>query len=91
VAIKALLVCLAVTALRALTNGVAPALHSPFTQGLSVYVMEREGVELIGGTRGLVGFATITAALIAFATVGYTALSAVGMGVRLLAARFVSR
>ena len=32
-AIETLLVCLAVTALPALTAGVAPALHSPFTQG----------------------------------------------------------
>ena len=83
--------CLAVTALRALAAGVAPALHSPFTQGLSVYVMEREGAELVGGTQGLVGFATITAALIDFATDGYMVLSAVGMGVRLLAGRLVSR
>jgi hypothetical protein len=30
--------------------GVALAIHSPFTQGLSVYVMEREGVGLVGGT-----------------------------------------
>ena len=83
------MVCLAVTALLALTAGVAPALHSPFTQGLSVYVMERESVELVGGTQGLGGFAMITAALVVCATVGYTVLSAVGMGVRLLAGRFV--
>ena len=54
-------------------------------------MMEREGVEPVGGTRGLVGFAVITAALIAFATDGYTVLSAVGMGVRLLAGRSVPR
>lgn len=71
--------------------GVASALHSPFTQGLSVYLMEREGVELVGGTEGLVSFARITAVLIAFATACYTALAAIGTGLRLLAGGFVSR
>ena len=54
-------------------------------------MMEREGVELVGGTRGLVGFAMITAAPIAFATDGYPVPSAVGMGVRLMPGRFVAR
>jgi hypothetical protein len=64
--------------------GAALVLHSPFTQGLSVYVMEREGVGLVGGTRGLVGFAMITAVLIVFAAFCYTVLSAIGVGARLL-------
>lgn len=67
--------------------GIALALHSPFTQGLSVYLMEREGVELVGGTEGLVAFAVMTAVLISFATFCYSMLSAVGMGLRLLARR----
>ena len=71
--------------------GIALALHSPFTQGLSVYVMEREGVGLVGGTRGLVGFAMITAVLIAFAAFCYTVLSAIGVGARLLIGRFAYR
>lgn len=47
-----------------------------------MYLTEREGVELAGGTRGLVGFAAITAVLIAFAAFCYTVLSAVGIVLR---------
>lgn len=67
-------------------RGVALALHSPFTQGLSVYAMEREGVGLVGGTRAL-----ITAVLIAFAAFCYTVLSAIGVGARLLIGRRAHR
>jgi len=51
--------------------------------------MEREG--LVGRTRGLVGFAMITAVLIDFAAFYYTVLSASGVGLRLPAGRFVSQ
>lgn len=71
--------------------GIALAAHSPFTHGLSAHALERDGVEFVGGTRGLVEFALITAVLIAFATFCYTALSAVGAGLRLLARGVVPR
>ena len=64
--------------------GVALALHSPFTQGLTVHLMQREGIDPAVGTQGLVGFAVITAVLVAFAAFCYTVLSAAGMGPRLL-------
>jgi len=70
-------VCLAVTVL--LTAGVAA--HAP----------ERDGVELVGGARGPVGFAPIMAGPTAFAAFCYTAPSAVGAGLRLLARGVVPR
>src|SRR5215210_635034 len=71
--------------------GITPAYHPPFTQGLSVYLVKREGVGLIGGTHGLVAFAAITAAPISFATFCCTVLSAAVAGLRLLMGGPVSR
>lgn len=64
--------------------GIALALHRPFAEGPIVYAMEGGGAELVGGTRGLVTFATITAVPIAFALFCYTLFSAAGMGLRYL-------
>ena len=68
--------------------GVALALHSPFTQGLTVYMMEQRGLGLTGGTQGLVAYAIITAWLIFFTMGCYTVLSAIGMGLGYLVRRW---
>lgn len=65
--------------------GVALAFHSPFTHGLSIHLMEREGVRLVGGTQGLVVFGLFTAVAVAFVAACNTMLSSIGMVLRLLA------
>ena len=75
------LVCLAVTVPLAPTAGVAPVVHSPFTQGVAAYALERDGVE----------FALVTAVPIASAAFRHTVPSAIGAGLRLLARGVVPR
>ena len=64
--------------------GFALGLHGPFTEALTVYLMYQEGVGLVGGTSGIVGYVVITAILLIFAILCYTALSAIGAGARFL-------
>ena len=73
------LACLGVTVLPALTAGVA------------AYAPEGDGMELVGGARGPVEFARITAVPIALAAFCYAAPSAIGAGPRLLARGVVPR
>lgn len=73
--------------------GIALALHAPFTEGLTVYFMYQEGIELAVADRPgeLIGYAVLVAMLIAFAALCYTTLSALGMGLRYMAGRILSR
>jgi hypothetical protein len=71
--------------------GVALSLHGPLGKGLSVYRMYLEGLGLVGGTRAIVGYAIISAMLFVFAIACYTALSALGAGVRYLLGRGARR
>lgn len=67
--------------------GLALTLHGPFVEGLTVYLMYQEGLGLVGGTRGIVGYAVISTGLFVFTIFCYTFLSSVGAGLRLLLAR----
>lgn len=73
--------------------GVALALHAPFTEALTTYMMYRDGIELAAadGPGEIVGYGVFVAALIFFAALCYTALSALGMGLRYLTGRLLSR
>ena len=62
--------------------GIALNLHAPFAQALTVYLMQREGVEWLVGGAG--GYVAASAALFVFTTLCYTALSALGAGARRL-------
>ncbi len=69
--------------------GIALNLHAPFAQALTVYLMEREGVDWsVGGSGGYVAFLAV---LFVFTTLLYTALSALGMGARRLSGRVIRR
>lgn len=67
--------------------GLALALHGPFVQGLTVYLMYQEGIELAEGPRGIVSYGTISAVLFVFTILCYTLLSSAGAGVRYLLTR----
>ena len=67
--------------------GIALNLHSPFAEALTFYLMKREGLELPGGTQGVVTYVVIPAVLFVFTVLFYTALSSIGMGARRLAMR----
>lgn len=72
--------------------GIALNLHSPFAQGLTSYLMEKQGIEwLVGGIRGLVSYVAIAVTLFFLTILCYTALSAVGLGMRHLSRRIISR
>ena len=63
--------------------GNALNLHSPLADGLTVYMMEREGHRAFyGGTQGVVSYVVLTAALFVFTILCYTVLSTLGMCLR---------
>ena len=67
--------------------GVALALYGPFVEGLTVFLMYQDGIGLVGGPPGILGYAAISAMLFVFAVVCYTALSSAGAGARHLLGR----
>lgn len=64
-------------------------LRGPFVQGLTIHLMARDGIELAGGTPGIVSYVVISAMLLALTILCYTALSAMGAGARYLRARYL--
>jgi len=64
--------------------GLALGLHGPFVEGLTVHLMARDGIELAGGRPGIVGYVVISAVLLVFTVLLYTALSVMGAGARYL-------
>ena len=64
--------------------GIALGLHGPFVEGLTIHLMARDGIELAGGTPGIVSYVVISAMLLVFTILCYTALSAMGAGARYL-------
>lgn len=71
--------------------GVALGLHGPLVEALTVYLMYQDGIGLVGGTRGIVGYVVISAMLFVFAISCYTAISALGAGARYLLERRARR
>jgi hypothetical protein len=61
--------------------------HSPFAQGLTVYMIDKEGYGLYGGTQGAVSYVVLSAVLFVFTILCYTALSTLGMALRYLVGR----
>ena len=64
--------------------GIALGLHGPFVEGLTIHMMARDGIELAGGTPGVVSYVLISAMLLVLTVLCYTALSAMGAGARYL-------
>ena len=64
--------------------GIALALHTPFTEALTVYLMQRDGYGLVGGAQGIASYIFITALFVFGAMLIYTAFSTLGMGLRYL-------
>lgn len=71
--------------------GVALGLHGPFVEGLTVHLMYRDGIELVGGTPGIASFVVISAVLLLFQILLYTLLSSAGAGARYLPGWLASR
>ena len=71
--------------------GIALGLHGPFVEGLTVYLMEKEGYGLVGGTQGVLSYVAISAMLFVFTILCYTLLSTLGMALRYPVARATSR
>lgn len=73
--------------------GIALALHAPFTEALTIHWMYQDGLKLpaADGPGGIINYGIFLAGLIFFAAFCYTVLSALGMGLRYLTKRLLSR